>query len=75
MVAQSHKAVKQILDLRVIGLLNGILAAHRESEDDVDPALFSTVFNPMTGVILRQITVEDVERHKEEFAEAVKRVL
>jgi 2,4-dienoyl-CoA reductase-like NADH-dependent reductase (Old Yellow Enzyme family)/thioredoxin reductase len=48
---------------------------HRGRGDEVDPASPSTVPNPITGVIPRQITFEDITRYKEEFEEGVKRVL
>lgn len=48
---------------------------HRGSGDEMDPASPSNIPNPITGVIPRQITVEDITRYKEEFGEGVKRVL
>jgi 2,4-dienoyl-CoA reductase-like NADH-dependent reductase (Old Yellow Enzyme family)/thioredoxin reductase len=48
---------------------------HRGRGDDWDPASPSTVPNPITGVIPRQVTVDDLKKLEEEFGEGVKRVL
>lgn len=48
---------------------------HRGRGDDWDPASPSAVPNPITGVIPRQMTVDDLKKLEEEFGEGVRRVL
>src|SRR4030042_855556 len=47
---------------------------HRGSGDEMDPASPSNIPNPITGVVPRQLTVEDMKRFEEEFGEGVRRV-
>jgi 2,4-dienoyl-CoA reductase-like NADH-dependent reductase (Old Yellow Enzyme family)/thioredoxin reductase len=48
---------------------------HGGSGDVCDPASSSNIPNPLTGVVPRQLTIEDLEKLEEQFAEGVKKVM
>ncbi len=48
---------------------------HGGSFDACDPASPSNIPNPLTGVVPRQLTVEDIKELEEQFAEGVRKVV